>query len=156
MDVSGKATPDYLVSVQDLLDWEAANGALRPGAMLLLRTDWSTRWSDPAAYLGTSMTGPEAVPELHFPGLDPEAAQWLVDNRDIKAIGIDTPSIDRGQSTDFQSHVILYSENIAGFENLTNLAALPPTGAFLVTLPMNIEGGSGGPLRAVAFVPGTP
>ena len=69
------------------------------------------------------------------------------------AVGIDTPSIDRGQSTDFRAHVILYAENISGFENVANLDLLPETGSFIVALPMKIEGGSGGPLRIVAFVP---
>ena len=69
------------------------------------------------------------------------------------AVGIDTPSIDRGQSADFRAHVALYAENISGFENVAHLDALPATGSFVVALPMKIEGGSGGPLRIVAFVP---
>ena len=153
VDVSGHAGADYLVSVTDLADWEAEHGPIPDGTILLLRTGWGERYGDRAAYLGTDRTGAEAVPELHFPGLAPEAAQWLVDNRSIAAIGLDTPSIDFGQSTDFQSHVILYSENIAGFENVANLDRLPATGSFVVALPMKIAGGSGGPLRIVAFVP---
>jgi kynurenine formamidase len=94
------------------------------------------------------------VPQLHFPGLDPAAAQWLVDNREIAAFGIDTPSIDYGRSKDFRSHVILNGANIPGLENVANLGRLPPAGAFVVALPMKIAGGSGGPLRIVAFVPG--
>jgi len=90
---------------------------------------------------------------LHFPGVSAEAAQWLADNRTIAALGIDTPSIDYGQSADFRAHVILYTKNIPGFENVANLAALPPVGGFVVALPMKIEGGSGGPLRIVAYVP---
>ena len=156
VDVSAgaDADPDYLLSVDDLTAWEAEHGPIADGTALLIRTGWSSRWNDRTAYLGTDLTGPEAVPELHFPGIGPEAAQWLVDNRNIGAIGLDTPSIDYGQSTDFQSHVILYRENIVGFENLTNLDRLPPTGAGIVALPMKIEGGSGGPLRIVGWVPG--
>jgi kynurenine formamidase len=153
LDVSDHVDPDYLVSVADLTAWEAEHGELPNGGILLLRTGWSSRWTDRTAYLGTDLTGPDAVPELHFPGLDPEAAEWLVGNRGVVAVGIDTPSIDYGQSSDFQSHVILYSENLAGFENVTNLDLLPPTGSYVVALPMKIEGGSGGPLRIVAFVP---
>ena len=148
------ANPDYLLTVEDLTNWEAAHGRIADGTALLVRTGWSSRWTDRTAYLGTSLTGPEAVPELHFPGIGPEAAQWLVDNRAIAAIGIDTPSIDYGQSSDYRSHVILYSDNIVGFENLTQLDRLPPTGAGIVALPMKIEGGSGGPLRVVGWVPG--
>lgn len=154
VDVSGHAHADYLVSGADLTDWEAEHGPIPDGAILLLRTGWGERYGDRAAYLGTDRIGAEAVPELHFPGLSPEAAQWLVDNRSIAAIGLDTPSIDYGQSTDFRAHVVLYSEDIPGFENVANLGRLPATGSFVVALPMKIAGGSGGPLRIVAFVPG--
>ena len=157
VDVSDRAGPDYLVSVTDLTAWEAEHDPIPDGAILLLRTGWGDLYGDRAAYLGTARTGAEAVSDLHFPGLAPEAAQWLVDHRRIAAIGLDTPSIDYGQSTDFRSHVILYSENIPGFENVADLDRLPPTGSFAVALPMKIAGGSGGPLRIVAFVPnGTP
>ena len=154
VSASADADPDYLLSADDLTAWEAEHGPIADGTALLIRTGWSSRWSDRTAYLGTDLTGPEAVPELHFPGIGTDAAQWLVDNRNIAAIGIDTPSIDYGQSSDYRSHVILYRENIVGFENLTNLDRLPPTGAGIVALPMKIEGGSGGPLRIVGWVPG--
>ena len=153
VDVTVEITPDYLVSVDDLTGWEEVNGAIPDGAILLIRTGWADRWSDRMAYLGTDLTGEGAVAELHFPGIGAEAAQWLVDNRTITAVGIDTPSIDRGQSTDFRAHVIFYAENIVGFENVANLEALPITGSYVVALPMKIQGGSGGPLRIVAFVP---
>jgi kynurenine formamidase len=153
VDVSDRAHPDYLVSVADLEGWEADHGRIPPGAILLVRTGWGDRYGDRDAYLGTHLTGPEAVPELHFPGLAPEAAQWLVDERDIAAFGLDTPSVDFGQSTDFRTHVILYAQNIAGLENVANLDRLPASGSFVVALPMKIEEGSGAPLRIVAFVP---
>ena len=153
VDVSEKIDPDYLVSIEDLTTWEAVNGDIQDGAILLIRTGWSDRWDDRTAYLGTNMTGEEAVAQLHFPGISEELAQWLVDERGIVALGIDTPSIDYGQSSDFRAHVTLYRENISGFENITNLDLLPATGSFVVALPMKIEGGSGGPLRIVAFVP---
>ena len=153
IDVTSQVTPDYLVSVDDLTAWEAAHGEIPNGAILLIRTGWADRWNDRTAYLGTDLTGDAAVAELHFPGIGAEAARWLVDNRGIDAVGIDTPSIDCGQSTDFRAHVILYAEDIPGFENVANLSALPATGSYVVALPMKIEGGSGGPLRIVAFVP---
>jgi kynurenine formamidase len=153
VDVSDRAHPDYQVSVADLEGWEASHGRLPEGGILLLRTGWGQRWDDRTAYLGTDRVGPDAVPELHFPGLSPDAAAWLVENRGVVAVGLDTPSIDYGQSADFQAHVNLYSANISGFENVANLDLLPERGAYVVALPMKIEGGSGGPLRIVAFVP---
>lgn len=153
LDVSEQAHSDYLISVDDFKAWEAEHGRLPEDAIVLVNTGWGERYDDRAAYLGTDKTGPEAVAELHFPGLDPEAAKWLVDHRDIAAFGLDTPSIDYGQSKEFRSHVILYQQNIPGFENIANLAELPPAGSFVVALPMKIAGGSGGPLRIVAFIP---
>ena len=91
--------------------------------------------------------------KLHFPGLHPDAARWLVANRPIRAIGIDTASIDYGQSTLFESHRALFASGIPAFENLTALERLPVRGASIVALPMKIGGGSGGPLRAIAIVP---
>jgi kynurenine formamidase len=153
VDVSDRAGPDYLVTVADLEGWEARHDELPDGGILLLRTGWGTRWDDRAAYLGTDLVGPEAVAELRFPGLSEEAARWLVDNRGVVAVGIDTPSLDYGQSADYRAHVVLYSENVSGFENVANLDLLPERGAYVVALPMKIEGGSGAPLRIVAFVP---
>lgn len=153
IDVSNNITPDYQIAIADIESWEASNGQISDGAILLLRTGWGERWPDRLEYLGTEERGPDAVADLHFPGIAPAAAQWLVDERDIDAIGIDTPSIDYGQSTRFESHQILYGANIPGFENVANLDRLPETGSFVIALPMKIAGGSGGPLRIVAFIP---
>ena len=153
IDVSEQATSDYLVSVEDLVRFESTSGRIPDNAIVLLRTGWGARWNDRASYLGTALTGSAAIPELHFPGLAPDAAKWLADNRKIASIGIDTPSIDYGQSTDFRSHVILYGAGIPGFENVANLDRLPTTGSFVVALPMKIAGGSGAPLRIVGYVP---
>ncbi|PQB05895.1 cyclase [Aureitalea marina] len=155
IDVSKKAwdNPDYLVSVDDLVSWESDQGTPIPeGSIVLLYTAHSRHYPDALKYLGTDQRGDDAIALLHFPGLSPEAAQWLVDNRKINAIGLDTPSIDYGQSSLFESHVILLGENIPVFENLTNLQDLPASGFEIMALPMKIEGGSGAPLRVVARV----
>ena len=146
------ADPDYAIQVADLRRFESRHGAIRRGAIVLLHTGYSRSWPDRARYLGTAQRGPEAVPLLHFPGLTPEAATWLVERR-VHAVGIDTASIDPGQSRDFQAHQILFAADIPAFENLTSLDVLPARGFHLVALPMKISGGSGGPLRAVALLP---
>jgi kynurenine formamidase len=148
-----EAQPDYQVTVEDLQAWEQANGRIPEGAMLLIRTGFSRRWPDAASYLGTAERGPDAVPKLHFPGLHPDAARWIASSRPIKALGIDTASIDYGQSTLFETHRVLYERDIIGIENLTNLDRLPPRGAWVMALPMKIGGGSGAPVRAIAIVP---
>ena len=155
IDVSqnAKNNPDYLISVEDLTQWESQMGHSIPdGSMVLLQTGFGKYYPNKEKYLGTTERGDHAVALLHFPGLSPEAAQWLVDNRNIKAIGIDTPSIDYGQSQLFKSHVILLSENIPAFENLTNLDKLPNNGFDIIGLPMKIKGGTGAPLRIIALL----
>lgn len=155
VDVSAAASadPDYRVAVSDLEEFEAEHGRIPEGAIVLLRTGWGRHWPDPERYLGTARRGQEAVPELHFPGLHPDAARWLVRNRRIDALGLDTPSIDHGPSDEFMSHRILFEAGIPAFENVADLDRLPPTGAYVVALPMKIGGGTGGPLRIVAVLP---
>jgi kynurenine formamidase len=150
---ASNASPDYQVTVADFERAERENGPIPRDAIVLLRTGFSTRWPDAARYLGTAERGQDAVAKLHFPGLHPDAARWLVANRPIKAIGIDTASIDYGQSTLFESHRVLYERDIPAFENLTALDRLPARGTYVVALPMKIAGGSGAPLRAVAVLP---
>jgi len=145
--------PDYLVTIADLEQWETRHGGLPEGAIVLLRTGYEELWPDRLRYLGTEERGAEAVAKLHFPGLDADAARWLVANRSISAIGLDTASIDFGQSTHFESHQALFAADIPAFENLTNLHRLPATGFVVIALPMKIAGGSGGPLRVAAIIP---
>jgi len=152
IDVTAQCSsnPDYLVSVADFENWERRNGRIQPGTIVLLRTGFGKFYPDPKKYLGTEERGAEAVAKLHFPGLDPAAARWITQNRSIKAIGLDTASIDRGQSTLFESHRTLFEKNIPAFENVANMDQLPAKGFSVIALPMKIKGGSGGPLRIIA------
>jgi kynurenine formamidase len=155
IDVSDKALADrdYQITVEDFTEWESKHGKIPDGAIVLLRTGYGRFWPDRKEYMGTDKLGEEGVKELHFPGLHPDAARWLTENRNIKAIGLDTPSIDYGQSETFESHQILFDKQIPAFENVANLDKLPETGAIVFALPMKIKGGSGGPLRIVALIP---
>jgi kynurenine formamidase len=155
VDVTAAAgtQPDYRVTTEDFTAWERANGEIPSDAIVLIRTGYSKFWPDAARYLGTSERGADAVAKLHFPGLHQDAARWLAEVRKAKAVGLDTASIDYGQSTLYESHRILYERDIPAFENLTNLDRLPPRGAFIVALPMKIKGGTGAPLRAIAMLP---
>ncbi|HEX8920888.1 MAG TPA: cyclase family protein [Pyrinomonadaceae bacterium] len=147
-----ETNPDYQVTTEDFLQWEKTNGELPKGMIVILRTGYGRYWPDRKKYMGTDERGAEAVPKLHFPGLHPEAARWLTLNRSIKAIGLDTPSIDYGQSTLFESHRALFERNVPAFENLANLDKLPLKNFIVVALPMKIKNGSGGPLRAIAIL----
>ncbi len=153
IDISeqAKADPDYLLTLGDIDAFEAAHGPIGSGSMVLLRTGWSQRWPDAMAYMGDATPGDAS--RLHFPSFGPEAARFLIHDRGAKVLGVDTASIDGGQSRDFRVHRMAGRHNVPGLENLTNLEQLPPTGATVIALPMKIEGGSGGPVRVVAFVP---
>ncbi len=155
VDVSDKASeyPDYQIGIEDFKQWEDENGRIPDDSIVLLNTGYSKYWPDKAKYLGTEKRGEGAVQYLHFPGLDPEGAKWLIENRRLKAVGLDTASIDYGQSQLFKSHVTLFEAGVPAFENVANLDKLPVKGAMVFALPIKIKGGSGGPLRIVALVP---
>jgi kynurenine formamidase len=156
IDVAAQADADadYRLSRQDVLDWEQRHGRIEPGTMVLLRTGWSRRWPDRLAYLGDDTPGDAS--KLHFPSFGDDAARLLVEERGAAALGVDVASIDYGQSRDFMVHRIAAARGVPGLENLTRLEELPPRGAVVVALPTKIEGGSGGPLRAIALVPREP
>ena len=152
IDVSAACarTADYLASPQDVATWERAHGKIGAGSIVLFRTGWSAHWKDKKLYMGTDKPGD--VAGLHFPGIAPATAKLLLERR-IKAVGIDTASIDYGQSKDFLVHRTLYAAGIYGLENIADLGKVPATGATLIALPMKIAGGTGAPVRIVAFLP---
>lgn len=154
VDVSARAAedPSHQVTMEELRAWEAEHGRIPDGAFLLLFTDRGRLWPDAEAYMGTERQGEEAVAELEFPGLHPEAAEWLVEERNVSAVGLDTPSLDHGASTSFETHQVLFEANVYGLENVANLDRLPPTGATILALPMLLEGGTGGPVRILALL----
>lgn len=143
---------DYLITEGDFKNWERRNGKIAAGTIVLLRTGFGKFYPDRKRYLGTDQRGAAAVANLHFPGLHPDAARWLTQNRKIKAIGLDTASIDYGQSKLFESHRTLFAKDIPAFENVANLDKLPTRGFSVIALPMKIKGGSGGPLRIIAVI----
>jgi kynurenine formamidase len=153
IDVTAQASRDrdYRLTRDDVLQFENVNSPIAKGTIVLLRTGWSKHWPNAKTYLGDDTPGDAS--KLSFPSYGVDAARLLVEDRGVVALGIDTASIDYGRSTDFQVHRIAAARNVPGFENLANLDRLPARGAIVAALPMKIEGGSGGPLRAVAFVP---
>ena len=119
-----RGRPDTLISKQDILDWETLHGPLPSGAIVLVRTGWENFWPDKKEYLGSDRPG--EISDLHFPGFSKAAAQFLTLERKVAAVGLDTASLDYGQSKDFLAHQVFGSSNVPGFENLHNLEALPP------------------------------
>jgi kynurenine formamidase len=153
IDVSraAAANSDYRLTVADVQDWEKRHGAIAPGTIVLLRTGWGRRWPDKKTYLGDDTPGDAS--HLHFPSFGPEAAELLVRQRRVGALGVDTASIDPGDSKDFPVHRLANGADVPGLENLASLEELPERGAWVIALPMKIAGGSGGPLRIVALLP---
>lgn len=147
---NAKGNPDYLIAKQDFLDWEKEHGTIPPGSIVLVRTGWEDFWPDKKKYMGTDVPGD--VENLHFPGFDAEAARFLSHERKVASVGLDTPSLDYGQSKDFLAHRVFGEANIPGFESICRLSTLPPKGFRVIALPMKIGHGSGAPLRIVAEV----
>lgn len=152
IDISAQAAGDrdYRLTPDDVLAFERRHGPIAAGTIVLLRTGWSRHWPDARAYLGDDTPGDAS--RLSFPSYGADAARLLVEDRGAGVLGVDTASLDYGRSTDFEVHRIAAARDVPGLENLTNLDRLPPTGATVVALPMKIEGGSGGPLRAIALL----
>jgi kynurenine formamidase len=154
VDVSDKCMEnrDYRVMIEDFINWEKENDEIPGSSIILLKTGFGKFWPDRIKYMGTDERGEEAVAKLHFPGLHQDAAEWLVTERNIKAVGIESPSIDYGQSKLFETHVLLAENNVPILENVANLEELPVRGFTVFALPMKIKGGSGGPARIIAIL----
>lgn len=138
---------DYRLSVADIEAWEAAHGAIPAGAIVMLRTGWSSRWLDETRYRDMDSSG-----VMHFPGYSVAAAKLLI-ARHVSGLGIDTLSIDYGPSKEFEVHRTTLPAGLFHLENLANLDKLPETGAFIIAAPIKLEGGSGGPCRVFAILP---
>jgi len=145
--ISGRAEqgPDAMVEVGDLRDYERRHGRIPNRAVVCMYSGWERRVHDPAAYRNPSPDG-----RLHFPGFGPEAVEWLLEQRGILALGVDTLSLDIGASTDFPVHKRLLGADRYGLENLANLGQIPPRGAEAIVGIVPWEKGSGGPCRVLA------
>ena len=153
IDVRRKAEADrdYLLKPDDLQAWEKRYGRIPKGTIVLMHSGWGKFWGERKRYFGTDAPGD--TENLHFPGFSKDAAEFLVKQRDIKAVGLDTPSIDHGPSRDFIAHQVFGGANVPIFENVAAMERLPAKGATIFAIPMKIKGGSGAPLRIFALLP---
>jgi kynurenine formamidase len=152
VDISGACARDrdYELSAGDVESWEKRNGRIPAESIVLVRTGWGQHWPDKKQYLGSDKAGDTA--NLHFPGISEGAARLLAE-RKVDGVGIDTASLDHGQSKLFEAHQVLNGADIYGLENVANLKKLPEKGATVIALPMKIKGGTGGPARIIALLP---
>ena len=139
--------PDTMLTVADIADWEKSNGPIPKGAIVLLHTGWGRHVANAPRYQNRDVMG-----KMHFPGFSAEAADWLVRERDIRGIGLDTMSIDRGHSTKFEVHHLINKAGKYGLENVSHLDQLPPKGFGLIVAPIKIQSGTGGPTRIWAVM----
>ncbi len=148
---------DYRLSIEDIRNFEKKYQPIPGKAWVIMYSGIGTRfYPDKKKVLGTGKTGGKALPYLSFPGFSEEAVRFLVKERNITGIAIDTPSIDYGKSEDFPAHRVLCGADKLAIENIANLDKLPCTGATLYAVPMNIENGTGAPARVFAILPGAP
>lgn len=140
--------PDYRLSLADLTAWEQEHGRIPDQAVVFLLTGWGQHWKNYPRYKNQDATG-----QMHFPGYSAEAARWLVQERHIRGVGIDTLSIDYGPSKDFLVHHIINAAGRYGLENVARLEQLPATGFYVTVAPVKIKSGSGGPVRLMAILP---
>lgn len=141
------AQPDALLTPEEVLGWEAEHGRVPAGCVFLLCTGWSRFWENAERYLGRDAAG-----TLHFPGFSPSAVRFLVEERDIVGLGIDTAGIDGGASQTLEANRILLNNTHFHLENLTNLEHLPPRGAWLFIGALPLAGAGGSPARVLAWL----
>ena len=152
IDVTEKASanPDYRVTVEDLNDWENEYGRIPDGAIVIMNSGWHKHYPNKTLTFGTNTPTDPAT--FHFPGFHEDAADWLVRNRNIHVLGVDTPSTDYGQSNTFPVHVIIGKANISGLENVANLNKIPQSGTTIFVAAIKLFDGSGGPARTFATI----
>ncbi len=139
--------PDFLLSAADITAWEAQNGQIPAGSLVILNTGWHARFAEPESYVNI-----DEGKVMHFPGFGKDAAELLV-KRDVAGIGIDTLSLDHGPSKDFIVHQIMLKANKYMIENLANLDALPATGATVIVAVLPVANGSQAQARVLALLP---
>ncbi len=148
IDVSAKAAVDdeYLLSVDDIAEFESHHGRIEDGSIVLMRTDWSKRRGS-EAFLNNG----------RCPGPDVEAMRLLAEQRTTRGFGVEQVGTDAGQAggfdPQFPAHHFMHAQNRYGLASLTNLDQLPPKGAIIIAAPLKIVDGSGSPLRVLALVP---
>ncbi|MCE7948916.1 MAG: cyclase family protein [Chloroflexi bacterium CFX4] len=149
IDISAKAAQlaDATLDLEDVQAWESANGEIPEGAIVFMYSGWDARWSDPTAFRNADAEGIQ-----HYPGFSAEAATFLIENRNIHGVGVDTLSLDVGASSTFEAHYAVLGRGRFGIEGVANLAAIKDQDATVVVGLPRWEKGSGGPARVLALL----
>jgi kynurenine formamidase len=142
------ADADYRLTRQDVLDWESTNGRIAPGSFVIMLTGWEDKWNDPKAFINQDAKG-----TLHVPGFAKATTMWLVSDRQIAGVGIDTHGVDPGLDTSYATNTEMANTHRIAIECMANLDQLPPKGATLILAPLQLRNGSGSPMDIIALVP---
>lgn len=150
INVKSKAAtnPDYRVTVEDLLMWEEKYGEMPRRAVAIMNSGWSSKYPNKTLVFGTPE--PSNTSSLHFPSWHEDAVTWVINKRQINAVGVDTPSTDYGMSSTFPCHILLGKNSVVGIENVANLDNVPESGSTIYIPVLKIANGSGGPARVFA------
>ena len=140
--------PDFTLGVPQIRQWEADFGPIPPDSAVIMWTGFEDRWDNPAAYLNADSAG-----GLHYPGFGAEAARWLIEQRSIGVLGIDTMGIDPGTDTSFAANQLLLKEHRLHLENLCGLSQMPPAGGWIIIGGLRIRAGSGSPATVFGLIP---
>lgn len=149
VDVSDKAArnPDYQLSRADLAVWERRHGRLPQNCCVAMNSGWARHAGDAGKF-----TGKDSAGVFHFPGIGPDATAWLLRERSVVGLAVDTLSLDHGASKDFRTHVLWLPAGRWGLENVANLDRVPARGATLVVGLAKVKDATGGPARLIALV----
>jgi kynurenine formamidase len=149
IDVRKKAegNADYLVSIDDVQNWDKRFKKLPANCCVAMLSGWGSHVGDAARF-----TGKDAGGTFHFPGISPELAEWLLKERNVLGLAVDTLSLDNGASKEFKTHHIWLPAGRWGLENVANLEKLPASGAYLVVGLPKVKGSTGGPVRLIALI----
>ncbi|HLZ58393.1 MAG TPA: cyclase family protein [Ktedonosporobacter sp.] len=145
-----RQNPDFLLTVERVKVWESQHGRIPAGAWVLLHTGWSQR-KRREEFLNAQADG------AHSPAFHQECSQFLIKERDVLGVGVETVGTDAGQAGTFDppfpNHTFMHGAGKFGITSLINLELLPPTGAIIIAAPLKIVNGSGSPLRVIAITP---
>lgn len=148
IQTQAEANPDYQLTIDAVLAWEKQYGQIAPDHLVLLYSGWQDRWPDPQRFLNADRQG-----KMHFPGFAGETTKFLITERAIAGVGIDTHGVDSGLDENLTTNRLILQQSGIVLENLTNLHQLPPTGTTIVIGRLPLQGGSGSPAAVFAFLP---